>query len=887
MEEPYSVAQPGQRPKRKRPVFRNEATFNLIWTMKTAAKSFRFFLALVTWQIIGLGWHNLVALTVAPSSAVPDVVTNTNDDGSGSLRNAIRWANLHPGGTVRFNFPANLAAGGLFTIQPLSELPVLTANGTIINGATQPGYAGVPLVIVNGSAAGTGAVGLRVSTSNCTVRGVAINGFDNDGLQIYGAAAASNKVEACYLGLSGSGLTANANAGNGIAIFDGAHHNVIGGTNASVRNVLSGNDFHGVFIGGSGTSSNWVAGNFLGTDVTGTAAIPNGSEGVVVLDGAQGNFIGGTNAASRNVISGNMYSGVWIGGVGASFNQVQGNFIGTDLTGATALANGSEGVILISGAQSNLIGGTNAAARNIISGNAAAGVFISGDGTSYNLIQGNYIGTTASGALALANHSEGVVILDGAQGNWIGGSIAGAKNLISGNDRDGVYLADAATSGNLVQGNFIGTGLGGTDALGNGIGGVTILGGAQGNFIGGAEPGARNLISGNAYRGLWIGDFNTTSNVIQGNFIGTDVTGNFSIGHFYEGILLINGASRNTIGLQADGSGSGNRIAFNDSSGVLLYDANCTGNSIRGNEIFSNGQLGINLFGGSENAYGVTANDAGDADAGANGLQNFPVLTNVAVSGSSTTVRGTLNSTAHRTFRIEFFRSFAANSSGNGEGAVSLGSVNSTTDSSGNSSFSFGAAGAFTGQYFSAAATDFVTGDTSEFSFARLPVNAPAGAPNITTAPQNQTVNRGSNVTFSVVANGNPTLRYQWRLNGTNLTGANNSSLTLPNVQLNQAGTYSVTVSNSVALTASPEASLVVLNGSLTRPILAGPYIYGAASFSMNLTLESGRNYRVQASTDFGSWIDLTNFVSGGTSFQFSDPATAAFPYRFYRITSP
>ena len=139
--------------------------------MKTAAKSFRFLLALVTWQIIGLGWNNLVAIPVAPSSAVLDVVTNTNDDGPGSLRNAIRWANLHPGRTIRFNLPANLAAGGLFTIQPLSELPVLTANGTIIHGATQPGYAGVPLVIVNGSAAGTGAVGLRVSASICTVRG--------------------------------------------------------------------------------------------------------------------------------------------------------------------------------------------------------------------------------------------------------------------------------------------------------------------------------------------------------------------------------------------------------------------------------------------------------------------------------------------------------------------------------------------------------------------------------------------------------------------------------------------------------------------------------------------------------------------------------------------
>src|SRR5439155_18717520 len=150
------------------------------------------------------------------------------------------------------------------------------------------------------------------------------------------------------------------------------------------------------------------------------------------------------------------------------------------------------------GATENTIGATAAAARNLISGNAVAGIYIHGTGTNGNLVQGNYIGTDETGTSAVSNEA-GVQMEDGSL-NVIGGAVAGAGNVISGNRDDGVDFIGGAN--NTVSGNRIGTNAAGTAALGNGAQGVALGFGATGNTVGGAIVAARNLISGNRQAGV-------------------------------------------------------------------------------------------------------------------------------------------------------------------------------------------------------------------------------------------------------------------------------------------------------------------------------------------------------------------------------------------------
>jgi hypothetical protein len=163
------------------------------------------------------------------------------------------------------------------------------------------------------------------------------------------------------------------------------------------------------------------------------------------------------------------------------------------------------------------------------------------------------------------------------------------------------------------------------------------------------------------------------------------------------------------------GPGEGNTIAFNTGAGVVVDpDEGGTGIQIRGNSIYSNGGLGIDLAGD-----GVTPNDPGDADAGPNGLQNFPSLS-VALAGASTRVTGSVNSSADTTFTVDFYASPAADPSGFGEGARYLGSAVVTTNAGGNAGFAVTLAAATTpGEVVTATATD-PAGDTSEFSAAVL-----------------------------------------------------------------------------------------------------------------------------------------------------------------------
>src|SRR5204862_352581 len=146
---------------------------------------------------------------------------------------------------------------------------------------------------------------------------------------------------------------------------------------------------------------------------------------------------------------------------------------------------------------------------------------------------------------------DGVAIVGGASGNSVGGPLATQLNLISDNGEDGVFLSDPGTTGNLVQGNYVGTEITATDFLGNAGNGVTLANGASANTIGGpAATGVSsgNLISGNRSVGVYVADTGTSANLVQGNRIGTNAAGTAALANGSSGVQITLGASANTIG---------------------------------------------------------------------------------------------------------------------------------------------------------------------------------------------------------------------------------------------------------------------------------------------------------------------------------------------------
>jgi hypothetical protein len=689
------------------------------------------------------------------------VVTTNADSGFGSLREAINVANSHAGpDTITFNLPGT----NVQTIAPLTALPTITGP-VVMDGYTQPGAAAGRLGTTNppalrvhltGTNITASASGLAITTSNCVVRGLAINSFRNRGISL-SAGASSNRIEGCFIGTDPSGTLALTNdsgieinwgagntvgavgygAGNllsgntacGLLLKSGSSTNnvVLGnfiglditGTNALgnneglgiqcpwslfASNVISGNRGYGVRYWTVNAHNNRFEGNFVGTDVSGQLAVSNTLYGVILYDLCYSNVLGGRVAGSGNLISGNGQGGIDINGSGSTNNVVEGNFIGTDSTGTKALRNVQNGV-LVNAAANNVIGGTETAARNIISGNTGAGVSIAGTGATNNVIAGNFIGVDATGSYAVSNLQYGVTV-SGVAGNTIGGDAPGARNVISGNRQSGVQITGVGGSNNVVAGNFIGVDATGTYAISNAQSGVYINN-APGNTVGGTTPGARNIISGNGAFGVVVYYSISTNNAVLGNYIGVDASGANALGNKSAGVAVGNAASFDRIGGVL--SGEGNLIAFNNGNGVQV-NGGATNICIRGNAIFSNTSLGIDL-----GANGVTANDTGDADTGANQFQNYPALSS-ATAQNGIVVLGSLSTATNIACQLDFYASDSADASGYGEGQTYLGSATVTTDATGNQTFGFGSAMVVPlGKWITATATD-PFGNTSEFS---------------------------------------------------------------------------------------------------------------------------------------------------------------------------
>ena len=656
-----------------------------------------------------------------------------------TLRAAIQESNDTPGAdTINFNIVSDASVK---TIKPASALPTIKEAVTI-NGYSQPGASPNTLaegndaaleVQLNGNDAGS-ANGLVIQAPDSTVKGLVINRFAGNGVLLSGSGATGNKVEGNFIGTNAAGTAALGNGDDGVDVF-GADDNTVGGTDASARNIISGNDGDGVqVVGGLGTTGNEILGNYIGTDKNGTNALGNAEAGVLVFS-VSDNTVGGTAAGARNIISGNGQDGVRISGnasIGvATGNEVLGNFIGTRANGTETLGNGEDGVEILD-ARVNVVGGTAAGARNIISGNQDDGVQISGNLATDNQVSGNFVGTDENGTADLGNGNGGAEISSGADDNTIGGTAVGARNVISGNSGDGVQIIGGLlATGNEVQGNFIGTDVTGNAALGNSGEGVEISN-AEGNTIGGTVSAARNVISGNSGDGVVIFGTDATGNEVQGNFIGTNAAGTADLGND-DGVVISSG-SDSTIGSAIGSTAGGNRIAHNDQDGVLVFGGAAVGNSILSNSIFSNGETGIDLGGGTEDAFGVTANDLDDPDAPTsnNHRQNFPVITSAIRSSTTslTTISGTLNSNPNQTYTVQCLVAgpgpFAAelDPSGHGEGQIPAGEDTIvTTNAGGDANFSCVSPVPQAGQAVTATATNTSgtasgtsIGDTSEFA---------------------------------------------------------------------------------------------------------------------------------------------------------------------------
>jgi uncharacterized repeat protein (TIGR01451 family) len=520
-----------------------------------------------------------------------------------TLRAAIQQANAD-GAPATITFDPSVTKIVTAGLPPIT-VPIVI-DGTPATGTTgAPGTPGVELV--GGPGAGNGLVLLG---GGSTIEGLVIHSFPGAGIALAGGPG--NLIQDNYIGTDVTGTIAMPN-GIGVGI-DHSAGNTIGGPTAATRNLISGNTMWGVSIFSLDPIplGNVVEGNYIGTDVTGLAALGNG-EGVTI--GSFGNTIGGTaGAATRNLISGNAMDGVYLQGFFATGNVVEGNFIGTDKTGAAALPNMLNGVD-IAGAASNTIGGDLGAASNVISGNGANGVLIAFPSATKNVVQGNFIGTDPTGAVALGNLGDGVLI-NAAPGNFIGGNNKELQklvegNLISGNGKDGIGIAGAAASGNKVRGNFIGADVHGAAAIPNGANGVHVDG-APANVVGAALDGSevgnedyRNVIARNGANGVFITGKTAAGNLITGGFIGTALGGEVALGNGNDGVL-IQDAPNTTVanistlpGTVISGNGrSGVEILGSDAKGTTIVKS-MIGTDFNGQIAFPNVMDGVTIDDGS------------------------------------------------------------------------------------------------------------------------------------------------------------------------------------------------------------------------------------------------------------------------------------------------
>ncbi|OGO50617.1 MAG: hypothetical protein A2Z30_04160 [Chloroflexi bacterium RBG_16_64_43] len=378
----------------------------------------------------------------------------TNGAASAAIPNEMHGVRIYGGAT------GNTVGGDTTT-----ERNVISGNmlcGVMIYGVAQPTASNtvsgnyIGLNIIGGLAIPNGDSGVCITDSASNTIGGdtvgernVISGNLDHGVYITGSLATMNVVTGNYIGLKYDGVIPNPNTSRGVAIENGAHANTIGGTATAEGNVISGNGASGLRIDDSGTDDNSILGNLIGTDATGTVAVPNGMHGIEVY-GGDNTTIGGDSAGAGNVISGNVNFGVTISGTDVSNVTVAGNLVGVDVTGLATMPNGSGGVGASSGASNVVIGGDLLAEGNVISGNDGSGVDIREDTTTTVTIRGNWIGSDRTSTHSLPNARHGVYFADSASGHTVG-----PDNVITNNLWDGVSISSATSNAITITRNRI------------------------------------------------------------------------------------------------------------------------------------------------------------------------------------------------------------------------------------------------------------------------------------------------------------------------------------------------------------------------------------------------------------------------------------------------
>lgn len=581
----------------------------------------------------------LFALTCFVSHATTFTVTNTNDSGSGSLRIALQMAAYTAGPhTIVFNIPTSdpnyNSTTGIWVIHPATTYNYIIKSNVTIDGTTQ-----------------------TTNQGNTNPNGPEIV-LDGD----------NNTINYCFSVVNVPGT-------------------VIKGFN--IRGFM-----YGIQITGTSSVNSIITGNYIGTNETATDTLGN-YIGIEITEGADSTTIGGNTIAERNIVSGNEHIGIRL--LDVKHCTVKGNYVGVDRTGTVALPN-YDGVSLEGATKFCTIGGTTPAERNIISGNEAYGLPVFGAGAEGNIITGNYIGTDVTGTVAIPN-TYGVLFDDGSFNNVLGGNTSAERNILSGNSAYGVFIYNMGTNSNIVRGNFIGTDVNGTTAVPNAVG-IVVDGAAFKHVI------DSNVISGNLQQGIYIDITGSDSTLIIKNKIGVAVNGD-PLGNGSDGIRISQGPKYSLIG---GTPAEGNIIANNGGNGVYIMSPNDDNHLISCNSIYDNGELGIDLF-----PLGVNPNDAGDGDSGPNEGMNYPEIdTVIFVSGNNTTIiSGTIDTQNPSTVSIQIYRS-APDSTGYGEGKEYLATVNPNIS------------GSWADTLTGLTASDFLTtlaidqnNNTSEFSISR------------------------------------------------------------------------------------------------------------------------------------------------------------------------
>lgn len=423
----------------------------------------------------------------------------------------------------------------------------------------------------------------------------------------------NNLVKGNYIGVDATGITSLGN-GAGVVILGTSSGNVIGGSVAGEGNVISGStgyysdaiDANGLIIAGSGTASNSVIGNYIGTDASGNSAASNSQSGIGLLEGTTANIIGGNSTISQgNIISGNSSSGIHIDGESTSGNYIRGNRIGVNAAGNDNLSNSEDGIHVANGAHDNVIGGTSSGEGNVISGNGANGIGFSSAGAG-NIVSGNLIGLDPAGTGSLGNLIG--VDINSTSGTLIDGTTS--SNFISGNG-GGIYIYGEGSSSNIISGNRIGQDIYGA-TLANSGHGVTIDG-VTGNSIGTLSPSGGNVISGNGGYGVKIIGAGATGNFVYRNLIGVDRFGTGVQANGLDGIHVANAGST-TI--------QENTVSGHGASGISLSLPGTSGTVIKGNFIGTN-SLGTAPLG---NTYGITLDSVSGCRVGGSAIADCNII---------------------------------------------------------------------------------------------------------------------------------------------------------------------------------------------------------------------------------------------------------------------